>query len=54
MKRDMDLVRKILFKMERDEKKSSYSKGNLKIVGYSPEQVKYHMQIMAQADLLHV
>jgi hypothetical protein len=52
MKRDMDLVRKILFKMQSDEKRSSY--GHLKIDGYSEQQVNYHMKIMAQAGLLHV
>lgn len=52
MKRDLDLVRKILFKMEEDEKRLFVA--TYKIDGYSPEQISYHMKIMAQAGLLHM
>ena len=53
MKRDMDLVRKILFKMEEDEDRTSFKEGSLALGAYSPEKVKYHMRIMAQAGFLH-
>ena len=53
MKRDIDLVRKILFKMEDEEKRSSYS-NVIKLDGYSDQQINYHMKIMAQAGLLHI
>jgi len=54
MKRDMDLVRKILFKMADNDKHSSYSPGHLKVDGYTQQQVDYHLKMMAQADLLHI
>lgn len=54
MKRDMDLVRAILFKMEGDTKQASFTSGALKIKGYTQQQIAYHMEIMTQADLLHV
>jgi Hypothetical protein (DUF2513) len=55
MKRDMDLVRKILFVMEDDDWYLSFGEGHLpQVEGYSEEQIQYHMQIMAQAGLLHL
>jgi uncharacterized protein DUF2513 len=55
MKRDMDLVRKILFKMEKQERFSYYSDYNpVKIDGYQRDLIVYHMKIMSQAGLLHV
>lgn len=54
MKRDMDLVRKILITLEDDEWYLSFSSGSLpKIEEYREEQIEYHMSIMAQAGLLH-
>src|SRR5688572_23443471 len=55
MKRDLDLVREILFFMEDDDRMLSFpgSEAYIKIDGYSEDQVHYHMQIMAQAGLLH-
>ena|SRR6266487_2759968 len=55
MKRDMDLVRKILFKMEENEYEMGIHEGFLpKIDGFSEEQITYHLEIMGQAGLLHV
>lgn len=55
MKRDMDLVRKILITLEDDDWYLSFSAGNLpKIEDYREMQIEYHMRIMAQAGLLHV
>lgn len=55
MKRDMDLVRKILFVMEADEKQIEFTGYSpIKVEGYKREIVSYHMKIMAQAGLLHV
>jgi hypothetical protein len=55
MKRDLELVRKILFKMEDNEENFSFSEHHpfLKIDGYSRDLVIYHLMIMAQAGLLH-
>lgn len=50
MKRDMDLVRAILFAIE------DYSKASMSsmpaIDGYSEEQIAYHIHIMKQDGLL--
>ena len=50
MKRDMDLVRKILLALE------EYEHGNapdeLNIEGYSEEQIGYHVHLMNKAGLL--
>ena len=55
MKRDLDLVRKILFAMEEDEKRIEFDEDSpVKVDGYKRETVGYHMKIMAQAGLLHV
>ena len=50
MKRDMDLVRKILLAVEAEE--SGYAKANPTIEGYSQEQVDYHIYLMWQAGLV--
>src|SRR5215208_2731090 len=50
MKRDMELVRKILLETEQ------YAKGtgwvNIEIPGYSSEDVSYHVKILGEAGLL--
>lgn len=51
MKRDMDLVRKILLSMEDSE--HGYIDGNPIFEGYTEEQVSYHVYLMAQAGLIH-
>jgi hypothetical protein len=55
MKRDMDLVRKILFVMEDNETRTIFPENfPLKIDGYKKENIIYHMKIMGQAGLLNV
>ncbi len=49
MKRDMELVRAILMKMEDCE---SAKAPKLALEGFSPEQVGYHVLIMMEAGLL--
>jgi hypothetical protein len=51
MKRDMDLVRKILLEVET----LPYNKGewsSIEIEGYSNKEISYHIKIMTQAGLL--
>jgi hypothetical protein len=50
MKRDMELVRKILLGME--EHPHGFAPGDFKLGEYSDEQVGYHVHIMVQAGLL--
>ena len=56
MKRDMDLVRKILIKIEKDwgyeYLESSISNREIKIEGYSDSAVHYHLRIMVEAGLI--
>jgi len=51
MKRDFDLVRKILIDMEGCE--SGYV-GNLEIEGYTEDQILHHVYLMGQANLLEI
>lgn len=50
MKRDMDLVRKILFAIEDNEQ--GFFHKQLEIQGYSSEQIGYHVYLMMQASLI--
>lgn len=50
MKRDMDLVRKILLKIEEDYVSTAVY--NIKIDGYSDEQIAYHCKILYEAGLI--
>ena len=50
MKRDMDLVRKILLAAEASP--HGLVRESISIDGYSPEQVGYHIYLMMQADLV--
>ena len=50
MERNMDLVRLILLKIEKEYVSTDII--NLSIVGYTQEQVAYHCNIMAQENLL--
>ena len=54
MKRDPDLIRKILFMLE-DDNKAFYSFGykDVPIEGYSPAEVSYHLDLMMDAGLVH-
>jgi Hypothetical protein (DUF2513) len=51
MKRDMDLVRQVLIKMEEHEHGNIV--GNFEIDGYSEEQIGYHCYLLDQAGLIH-
>jgi DNA-binding transcriptional ArsR family regulator len=50
MKRDMDLVRKIL--LESEESESPDIPKNLSVEGYTQEQIKYHLKLLRDADLI--
>jgi hypothetical protein len=50
MKRNMDLVRKILFKIEEHE--HGYAEQNLSIDGFTAEQIGYHIWLMGKDRLL--
>lgn len=50
MKRDMELVRKILFAIEKQYVDTAIN--NLKIEGYSTEEIAYHCKILYEAELI--
>jgi DNA-binding transcriptional ArsR family regulator len=53
MKRDIDLIRKILFEIE----KYPYYNGeaiSLNIENYSPEEINYHVNLLEEAGLVQV
>jgi Hypothetical protein (DUF2513) len=50
MRRDMDLIRKILLKAENAE--SSDIPKDLHVDGYTQEQVKYHLKLLTDANLI--
>lgn len=50
MQRDMDLVRKILMSVA--DNPSGWASSNLKIEGYTDEEVGYHSLIMIEAGLV--
>ena len=54
MKRDMDLVRKILMKMEKDWGYDYFQGGNeeIRIEGYPDSAVHYHLRIMIEKGLI--
>jgi len=52
MKRDWELVRKILLKVSNEPE--SEVNGSLKVEGFSQEAVSYHINILSQADLLSI
>ena len=45
MKRDMDLVRRILIEIEEKD-------NEIQIEGYSPEQINYHIRLLLEAELI--
>src|SRR5690606_14013063 len=51
MKRDLDLVRKILLEVEEKETINGYQQ-DLEIAGYSQDAIRYHLRIMQDADLI--
>lgn len=52
MKRDMDLVRKILFAIEEHSLQEPIR--NFTIEGYGDDMVNYHLGLMDEAGLIHV
>jgi hypothetical protein len=50
MKRDMDLVRKILLEIERQP--FTHGKITLEIEGYSREEISYHVLLLSEANLI--
>jgi len=50
MKRDIDLVRKILMSVEAKESPDDWL--NIEIEGYSPVEISYHVKILAEAGYL--
>lgn len=52
MKRDMNLVRSILLALEEHE--HGHAPDELKIEGFSEEQIGFHVHLMGQAGLLNV
>ncbi|NQU21047.1 MAG: DUF2513 domain-containing protein [Candidatus Nealsonbacteria bacterium] len=51
MKRNMDLVRSILLAIE--ESKTGYAPRDLRIEGYTEEQIGYHIYIMKEGGLVN-
>lgn len=51
MKRDMELVRKILFKIE--ETVDNFAEYNIEIEGYTKEQVAYHCALLNDSNFVY-
>ena len=52
MKRDMELVRAILFCFEQSEKDRIDPKA-IQVEGYTSEEVRFHIELMKEGGLLH-
>ena len=50
MKRDMDLVREILFAVEKSPEPDQWI--DIELEGHSPEEVSYHIKLLVQAGLI--
>ncbi|PJA96228.1 MAG: hypothetical protein CO129_07625 [Ignavibacteriales bacterium CG_4_9_14_3_um_filter_34_10] len=50
MKRDMDLARNILFKIEEYPEPNGWA--DIKIENYSQDEISYHIKLLFQADLI--
>jgi uncharacterized protein DUF2513 len=50
MKRDMDLIRQILLELEAAE--NLHGVVDIQAPGYSPDQVTYHVKLLAEAGLI--
>lgn len=50
MKRDMDLVRKLVLALE--DHPAGYAPPDVQITGYTEDQIGYHLYIMMQAGLI--
>lgn len=51
MKRDMDLVRRLLLAIEEND--SGFAPRELKVEGYTEEQIGYHAHLMIQGGLVN-
>ncbi len=51
MKRDMDLVRSILLEVE-EKPPSDHGWVDIKVEGYTPEEIWYHVKILDEAGLI--
>lgn len=54
LKRDMELVRKILFKIEEVFEYAPISTREIQIDGYTDDQIGYHLRILADARLIDI
>ena len=52
MQRDMDLIRQIMFEVEKCS--GGFALSNLAIEGYTSEQITYHVWLLGQAGLMKV
>jgi hypothetical protein len=52
MKRDMDLIRKILLKVESEE--HGFAPEKMEIDGYTQEQIEYHAVLLGEAGLAEI
>ncbi|MCK4358715.1 MAG: DUF2513 domain-containing protein [Candidatus Cloacimonetes bacterium] len=52
MKRDMDLIRKILIKIE--DSKEYPIRENIKIEGYDDDSINFHLILLGEAGLVEV
>jgi hypothetical protein len=50
MTRDMDLIRLILLELEQHQNPNRQV--NIRAKGYSPEQISYHVKLLAEANLI--
>ena len=50
MIRDLDLIRAVLLAVEADDQPDHWT--TIDVPGYSPEEVSYHVKILAQAGLI--
>ena len=53
MKRDLELVRKLLIYLEEKHDPAHRRSADISIEGYSPEQIGYHLRLLFQAGFIH-
>jgi len=54
MKRDMELVRKLLLYIEENYKDEVLRSPQINIEGYSRQEISYHLRLMADGGLINV
>lgn len=52
MKRDFDLIRKILFDLESRDARIVESSNDIKIDGYAQRDIDYNLELMKEADMV--